>query len=184
MFSFLQIVSTSTTGGQVINYSARFSLSSMTGTLPATVIAAINALPAGTTTGPATSNSGLTDPATPADGAAAGTYSNSYVVPYTMQTGPIRYAPMQPVPGTQITAQSASMAYPTSSVSVATTYLPPATQWQTTMTQSQTFSVASIENTVSSLMVLVGVAETDEILSGRAGARAFAFLGSDEEVAG
>jgi len=125
----------------------------MTGTLPATVIAAINALPAGTTTGPATSNSGLTDPATPADGAAAGTYSNSYVVPYTMQTGPIRYAPMQPQPGTQITAQSASMAYPTSSVSVATTYLPPATQWQTTITQSQTFSVASIENTVSSLTV-------------------------------
>ena len=146
------MVSTSSAGGQVTNYSPRFSLSSMSGTLPATLIAAINALPAGTTTGPATSGSGL-DPATPADGAAGGSYSNSYVVPYTMQTGPIRYAPMQPIPGTQITAQSASMAYPTSSVLVATTYLPPATQWQTTMTQSQTFSVASIENTVSSLMV-------------------------------
>jgi len=183
MFSFLQIVSTSTTGGQVINYSPRFSLSSMTGTLPATVIAAINALPAGTTTGPATSGSGL-DPATPANGAAGGSYSNSYVVPYTMQTGPIRYAPMQPVPGTQITAQSASMAYPTSSVSVATTYLPPATQWQTTMTQSQTFSVASIENTVStSGGMLSCVIETDKVYSGCASTRTIASR-SNEEVAG
>jgi len=155
----------------------------MTGTLPATVIAAINALPAGTTTGPATSGSGL-DPATPANGAAGGSYSNSYVVPYTMQTGPIRYAPMQPVPGTQITAQSASMAYPTSSVSVATTYLPPATQWQTTMTQSQTFSVASIENTVStSGGMLSCVIETDKVYSGCASTRTIASR-SNEEVAG
>jgi hypothetical protein len=156
----------------------------MTGTLPATVIAAINALPAGTTTGPATSGSNL-DPATPADGTSGVAYSNSFVVPYTMQTGPIRYAPMQPQPGTQITAQSASMAYPTSSVSVATTYLPPATQWQTTMTQSQTFSVASIENTVSSSNDMLRYdSKADEVSTGRTSTRAFTIIGSDEEVAG
>lgn len=119
----------------------------MTGTLPASIVGAISSLPAGTTTGPASST---LDTDTPQAAGADGTveYANSYEIPYTLQTGPTRYAPMQPIPGTKITATAASMLHPTSSVVLATTYLPSATQYQTTVTQSQTFSVSSIENPV------------------------------------
>lgn len=72
---------------------------------------------------------------------------DEYEVEYTMQTGPTRYAPMQPVPPTKITAKQAKPLYPTSSVKLATTKLP-IPSVQTTITQSQTHKVTSIENTV------------------------------------
>ena len=72
---------------------------------------------------------------------------DEFEVEYTMQTGATRYAPMQPVPPTKITAKTAKPQYPTSSVDIAKTKLPIPSQ-QTTITQSQTHKVSSIENTV------------------------------------
>ena len=72
---------------------------------------------------------------------------SEFDVEYTMQTGPTRYAPMQPVPLTKITAKTAKPQYPTSSVVIAKKKLPIPSQ-QTTVTQSQTHKVSSIENTV------------------------------------
>lgn len=147
--SFLQIVSTSATGGQIINYSSRFTLTSLTGSLPATLITSISSLPAGTTAGPASSSNNAN-----ADSSNAATYANSYAVPYTLQTGPTRYAPMQPHPGTQITKTGTpTPLFPTSAATVASTFLPPAGssnggEWATTVTQSGTFSVSSMENQV------------------------------------
>ena len=70
-----------------------------------------------------------------------------FAVPYTMQTGPTRYAPMQPQPGTTITAKKVTPLWPTSSVTIATAFLPRPTV-QTTITQGPNYSVTSIENDV------------------------------------
>ena len=70
-----------------------------------------------------------------------------FTVPYYLQSGPIKYAPMQPIPPTKITAQSATPLNPTSAFTIATTFLPiPSIQLTTTL--AQTFSVSSVENTV------------------------------------
>jgi hypothetical protein len=60
-----------------------------------------------------------------------------------------RYAPMIPQPPTKITATNTKPLYPTSSVQIAKSHLP-IPKVQTTITQSQTFSVSSRENTVCS----------------------------------
>lgn len=83
-------------------------------------------------------------------GAAAGV--KGYTVPYNLQTGPTRYAPMAKKPGTSITARTASPQYPTSDYQVATTYLPPATV-EITVTAPRTYSTSSIENTVCTCIV-------------------------------
>lgn len=140
--SFLQMVSVATAGGSVINYSDRFSLTGMTGTFPAAVIAA-NALVT-SATGPDTVN-GVTDgTATTSSGAAAGVWGT----PYNEQTGLTRYAPMQPFPGTTITATNTVPLWPTSSVSIATTFMSEPSI-VTTLTQSGTYSYTSQANTVS-----------------------------------
>ena len=100
-----------------------------------------------TTAGPATEDT-TTDGTDPA---AADPAEGDYGVTYTMQTGPTRYAPMQPVPPTKITAKNTKPLYPTSSVKIAKSKLPIPTI-QTTLTQSQTFSVKSMENTVRHLL--------------------------------
>lgn len=125
-------------GGTVINYSDRFSLSGMTGTFPPAIADAAKKIT--DTKGPPTQNNVLGQ-----DGAGA---SSGTVAAYTAQTGVVRYAPMQGKPGTKITAKSASRIYPTSSVRIATTFLPPARQTNT-VTAPNTFSVSSMENTVS-----------------------------------
>ena len=132
------------TGGSVTNYSNRFSLSGMTGTFPAAVTTGLNGLSGDA--GPATENNYN---AAGADGAAAGgAVAASATVTYTLQSGSIRYAPMQGKPGTKITAKSASPRYPSSSVSIAKTWLPtPAAV--TTHTVSATYSTSSHANTVS-----------------------------------
>jgi len=76
--------------------------------------------------------------------------SGLYGVPYQQQQGLTRYAPMQPQPGTKITATSAAPLFPTSSAVLATTWLPAPTIL-TTLTQVQTFSISSMQNTVSSI---------------------------------
>lgn len=137
--SFLKMISVATAGGTVINYSPRFSITGMTGNFPANVIAGMRTVSG--TAGPATENN-VVQKQPAADGGA-------YAVPYTLQTGLTKYAPMQPQPPTKITAQSATPLWPTSSVVIATTWLPRPSQ-VTTSTQVPTYSVSSMENSVSS----------------------------------
>lgn len=88
-----------------------------------------------------------TDDQTTQDPANAQPDEGEFAVEYTMQTGPTRYAPMQPVPKTKITKKKATPQYPTSSVNIAKAILP-TPKIQTTITQSQTHSVSSMANTV------------------------------------
>ena len=71
----------------------------------------------------------------------------AYTIPYHLQTGPTRYAPMAKKPGSTIPAKSPTPQFPTSAYSVATAYLPAPTV-QATMSADRTYSVVSIENTV------------------------------------
>lgn len=137
------MISVATAGGTVVNYSPRFSIAGMTGIFPANVIAGIRTVSG--TAGPATENNVAQKQPAAAGGADQG---GVYAVPYTLQTGLTRYAPMQPQPPTKITAQSATPLWPTSSVVIAVTWLPRPSQ-VTTSTQVPTFSVSSMENSVS-----------------------------------
>ncbi|KAF2455163.1 hypothetical protein BDY21DRAFT_387237 [Lineolata rhizophorae] len=135
---FLKMISVAATGGTVTNYSPRFTLTGMTGTFPPAVQAGIDDLTG--TSGPDTVNE-VAD-----DAAAAGPVdADLFDVPFQSQTGLTRYAPMMAVPPTQITRRTKTPLFPTSSVELAKTWLPTA-RVQTTVTQSQTFSVKSIEN--------------------------------------
>ncbi|KAK9317515.1 hypothetical protein V1522DRAFT_360715 [Lipomyces starkeyi] len=97
---FLQMTSLITAGGYVINYSDRFNLTGMTGT---TEYAYID-----NTVGPVRQYNPATTP----------TSSNLFDVSYPYQDGwTIKYAPMQPQPGTTVTASTASRQYPTSAIS-------------------------------------------------------------------
>ncbi|KAL8806750.1 MAG: hypothetical protein Q9182_001148 [Xanthomendoza sp. 2 TL-2023] len=125
---FLKMQSVGPKGTQLINYSDRFSISGMTGTFPPNVQAGIAKVSG--TDGPAATNQ-------EAPAAGAGGAQGEEAVAYTAQTGLIKYAPMQTPPGTKITAQRPTPRYPTSSVRIAKTFLPPPKQ-TTTMTASQT----------------------------------------------
>jgi hypothetical protein len=138
---FLQFTSVASEGGTVINYSSRFTLTGMTGTTPAAAAEAVTAL-GGATAGPATVNNVNTNAGA---GAAAG--AAQFTVPYGLQTGLTKYAPMQSVPPTKITANQYKPLYPTSAYTIATTWMPHPSI-QTTLTASQTYSVSSMENTV------------------------------------
>ena len=119
----------------------------MTGTFPASVTSGLSGLSG--TSGPATENDYN---AAGANGAAdGGPVAAGATVTYTLQTGPIRYAPMQGKPGAKITAKSASPRYPSSSVSIAKTWLPTPVA-VTTHTVSATYSTSSHANTVSNYM--------------------------------
>ena len=142
--SFIKIIAAGT-GGTVTNYSNRFSLSGMTGTFPAAVTTGLQGLSG--TSGPATENNYNAAAGGNAAGA-GGPVAAGATVTYTQQTGPIRYAPMQGKPGTKITAKSASARYPSSSVSIAKTWLP-TPEAITTHTVSATYSTSSHANTVS-----------------------------------
>jgi hypothetical protein len=143
---FIKVISAAT-GGVIINFSDRFSLTGMTGVFPAAVTAGLKTVSG--TDGPATVNQ-ISSPqnAVPAAGAApAG--GPEYEVPYTAQTAPIRYAPMPPMAATKITAKGgAKPLWPTSAYTVYKTNagLPNAI---TTNTAVLTFSVVSREATVS-----------------------------------
>ncbi len=136
------MISAAATGGTVTNYSKRFSLTGMTGTFPAAVVTGMAGVTG--TDGPPrlnqVSGSGEGGNAAGADGL--------YGVPYTLQTGLTRYAPMQPVPGTKITVNKVTPLWPTSSYTVAKTWMP-RPSIVTTLTQSHTHLVSSRENDVS-----------------------------------
>lgn len=137
---YLRMISTAKEGGTITNFSDRFSITGMTGSNPADAPTTITG-----TSGPDTINNVANGAAAPAAAAADG---GLYDMAYADQTGPTKYAPMQVVPPTKITAKNFSPKYPTSSVSIATTWLPKPTV-QTTMTQTQTFLVSSMENTAA-----------------------------------
>lgn len=113
----------------------------MTGTFPAAVTTGLESVTG--TDGPAKVDDVSTGVAT----SAAAVDGGEYTVAYHLQTGLTKYAPMQPVPPTKITASNPTPLNPTSAYTIATTYLGKATIL-TTMTASQTYSVSSIENTV------------------------------------
>lgn len=139
------MVSVGVDGGQDIVYSKRFGLTGMTGTFTAAQIAGIAAVGVSTAAGlPAAHNLA----AAAATGATAVIGAEMYTVPYHLQTGLMKYAPIQPMPGTKITAKSASMMNPSTSFSIFKTYAPPATITYTA-TESQTFTASSRENPVS-----------------------------------
>jgi hypothetical protein len=140
---FLKMISAAT-GGVVINYSDRFSLSSMDGIFPASVTDGLETVSG--TAGPPTEND-IQAPQVGGNAAASGN-AGAYGTPYTLQSGPVRYAPMPPMAQTKITAKNASPQWPTSA------YTPyPAIAGSpnavTTQTQPITFTTHSIENTVS-----------------------------------
>lgn len=132
------------TGGQFITYSDRFAYTGMKGKGKLSEVVKKAATNVDGTDGPESEDT-LADAADPA--ATAAPDGDLYEQEYTMQTGLTRYAPMQPVPPTKITATNMKPLYPTSSVKTAKTKLPIPSQ-VTTLTQSQTFSTKSVENTV------------------------------------
>ncbi|KAF2152132.1 hypothetical protein K461DRAFT_269185 [Myriangium duriaei CBS 260.36] len=150
---FLKIVSAATSGGQVVNYSNRFGMTGMTGTFDPAVLAAITAL--GTSNAGPPTEDGVTNAAAGAAAGAAG-----FGVPYSLQTGLTKYAPMQGIPPTKITAgNNPTPLYPTSAFTVATTYLPVPSQ-VTTTTEAQTFSANSHVNSAPAASQPVGGTDT------------------------
>jgi len=140
---YLKMTTQVTGGGEIITFSPRFSITGMTGTWPTTFTvtetsASAEISTAGTLSGVTISSSS----------SSTGSYheTGSYAITYTLQTGGTRYAPMPLRPGTTITATHTNPQYPTSSVSIATTYLgTPNVIF--TQTDSINYSAASHPNT-------------------------------------
>ena len=139
MLSFLQMTAQGPNGESTVVYSDRFTITGMSGTFPANVQNGLSTV---------TGTNGPTNPAAPgAAGSAAP--AGEFATPYSMQTGLTKFAPMQQVPGTKITATNTSPLYPSTTVQIAKTWLPTPSQ-VTTLTQSNSISVSSQENTVRS----------------------------------
>ena len=137
--SYLKIVSAKTGGGQVINYSQRFTISGMTGKWQSPAIqSAYQSAASSPSSVPPTVDGNA--PAGAGGGAGDGQ-------DYTAQSGPMRYAPMQQAPPTAITAQNTKPLFPVSGFQVAVTYLP-TPEAQTTITASRTQTYETKENPV------------------------------------
>lgn len=117
----------------------------MTGVFPPAVLSALQ-LNSGTA-GPAVINS-VAAAAAPADADSSAENDGVWEIPFNLQLGTIKYAPMQPFPPTAITATNTKPLNPTSSFQLAKTHLPPPLQ-VTTVTQSATYSHLNHANTVS-----------------------------------
>ncbi|KAG2418650.1 hypothetical protein HFD88_001751 [Aspergillus terreus] len=124
---FLKMVS-SGPDAFTVNYSHRFSISGMTGAFSSDSIQSIRE-----------------DRAELRKRQAQG----AYTIPYELQVGPTRYAPMAKQPGSTIPPNlSPTPQHPASPYTIATTFLPAPTVQQT-MTATLTHSVVSMENTAS-----------------------------------
>jgi len=139
---FFGLMSTATAGGTITTYSSRFTLTGMSSTFSPAVAAANAGV---TSSAPPAAKNALAANANAAAGTAAG---GLFEISYNLQTGLTKYAPMQPVPPTAITKKDTAPLNPTSAVQFATTFLPNPSQ-VTTLTASQTFSVASHPNTAA-----------------------------------
>ncbi len=80
--------------------------------------------------------------------------ADPYAVPYPLQTGLTRYAPMAKKPGTAIATTPPTPQFPSSPYIVATKYMSPATV-ETTLTASETVSVTMVENTVCDICYML-----------------------------
>ena len=108
---------------------------------------------------PAAGGAGAAAPVAPVAPAPAAAPADAagYDMAYTMQTGATRYAPMQPIPKTKITATKTKALYPTSAIGkIAKGYLGKP-KHSTTLTQTQTHSVKSHENTVCGRSLLTRI---------------------------
>jgi hypothetical protein len=141
------MISTGVDGGTDIVYSARFGLTGMTGVFTAAQQQGVTAAGSDTTFVPPAAHN-LVTAAAGAGTAAAAPVTGMFDVPYLSQTGFIKYAPMQPIPGTKITKKTASMMNPSSAFTIFKTYAPPASITYT-LTESQTLTHSSRENPVS-----------------------------------
>ncbi|PYH76954.1 beta-1,6-glucan boisynthesis protein [Aspergillus uvarum CBS 121591] len=136
---FLKIVSWGT-GASVINVSEQFTITNMTGPVSTSVS---HSLP------PTINDSALSDyEMSRHHELRKRQVEEALTVPYQLQTGPTRYAPMAKKPASTIPAKLPTPQFAASAYTIATTYLPPATV-QVTLSASVTYSVASIENTAS-----------------------------------
>ncbi|PWY63897.1 cell wall biosynthesis protein [Aspergillus heteromorphus CBS 117.55] len=140
---FLKMIA-SGPGISVVNYSDRFTLTSMTGLFSPLVLQGIYSV--NNDTGDSFDGNHKHEilQKRQVDG--------SYTIPYHLQTGPTRYAPMAKKPESTIPARSPTPQFPASAYTIATTYLPPATV-QVTLSASLTYSVASIENTYKKTLI-------------------------------
>jgi hypothetical protein len=145
--SYLQMVSVGIDGGTDIVYSARFGLTGMTGVFTALQQQGVTAAGSDTSFVPPAAHQLVTAVAG-AGTAAAAPVTGMFDVAYNQQTGLIKYAPMQPIPGTKITAKTPTPLNPTSAFTIFKTYAPPASV-TFTVTESQTMSHSSRENPVS-----------------------------------
>ncbi|KAK6543753.1 hypothetical protein TWF694_000486 [Orbilia ellipsospora] len=122
------------TAGTVVNWSDRFGLTGMTGVFTADMTAA-NAV--GDVDRPPAIH-----PFVPPD---PNLHGSDFAIPYAQQTGPIKYAPMQPRPGTVITAKNMKPLNPTSAYTIFTTKGGPPNV-QTTITQAATYQLTTVIN--------------------------------------
>ncbi|KAK9454717.1 hypothetical protein V1511DRAFT_500792 [Dipodascopsis uninucleata] len=130
---FLQFTADVTAGGYIINYSDRFILTGMTGTLAPTY--------GGSYSGPAGDNHASNVES------ATSSYSNVFTVPYYLQDGWLtNYAPMQNQPPSKVSLKTASPLFPTSKISsyFKTNTMKPVAL--TTTTMPRTYSVTSVVN--------------------------------------
>ena len=118
----------------------------MTGQFPANVQTALTKITG--TSGPATINN-IANPQNAGAVGGAAAPGGAYGVAYTMQQGPVRYAPMAKPAPSKITAKGDARQFPTSNYSVwlrSGMALPDATQ---TVTDPYTYIYQSAEPTVS-----------------------------------
>jgi hypothetical protein len=146
--SYLQMVSVGIDGGTDIVYSARFGLTGMTGVFTALQQQGVTAAGSDTSFVPPAAHELVTAVAGAGTAAAAAPVTGMFDVAYNQQTGLIKYAPMQPIPGTKITAKTPTPLNPTSAFTIFKTYAPPASI-TFTLTESQTMTHSSRENPVS-----------------------------------
>ncbi|KAI5952434.1 KRE9 [Candida jiufengensis] len=106
-YYFVQIYTSFKNGATTIQYTPRFRLTGMSGTAGTYIVTVTGDSPQGQTSG--------YDPATNTD------FSSSFTVPYTLQTGKTRFAPMQMQPGSTVTATTWTRRFPTSAVTYYTT---------------------------------------------------------------
>lgn len=126
---YVQIYTTFKSGSYTIHYSPRFTIEGLTGSKKASG------------TGDPPDAQGSVDQQQSANSA-------SFTVPYTLQTGKTRYAPMQTQPGTTITVSTWSRRYPTSAVTYYTTFRKSLDQ-QSTVTPGWSYTVESLVNDAS-----------------------------------
>lgn len=129
-----------------INFSNRFSFTNMTGSFKPRIMNGIHSIQAANGPTP-THDHGQ-------NALYKRQHERAYTIPYELQTGLTRYAPMAKKPGSTIPPGKPTPQHPTSAYSIATTYLGSPTI-ETTKSAERTYSLSSIENTVCRIRPMV-----------------------------